>query len=239
MNTIKNFYTIHRIFISFMLLSVIVGFVFLFTNNLDFVIEALNQEKYNFSNAAYSVSKVIIGILVPLTYIIPAQTEMGRIRGARILFIIYGVLHIVTLSWILPFLDSGAKDMVAFQASPENLYVASYVLWDTYSWAGSIYSLIYGLLAIVIGFSIDDNKKKVCILMLMLPVMRLFLPIITNLATGNGILSVRWITNNYADIISLASITFAFFMASLHDISWINLIWNQEFENGTEVEIEY
>lgn len=239
MKTIKNFYTIHRVFISLMLAAVLSGFVFLFTNNLDFVIEALNQEKYNFSNAAYSISKVIIGILIPLTYIIPSQTEMGRIKASKLLFIIYGALHIIMLSWVIPFISSGAKDMVSFQSSIENSYVASYVLWDTYSLPGAIYSLIFGLLSIYIGISIDDNKKKVCILMLLLPIIRLLLPIITNLVTGNGIISVLWITNNYADIISLAAITIAFFTASIHDATWISLIWNQEYDSGEDDEIEF
>ncbi len=239
MRTIKNFYAVHRTFIALMLLATIVGFAFMFTNNLDFIVEALNQEKYHFSNMAYSVSKIIIGILIPLTFLIPSQTEMGRIKSARLLFIIYGIMHIVTLSWIIPFVNSGAEDIVEFQSSLDNSYVASLILWDTYSLAGSIFTGIYGLLSIIIGFSIDDNKKNVCTLVLLLPLLRLLAPIITNLVTGNGILSVLWITNNYADILVLAAITLAFFIASTHDATWISLIWNQEFENGTDDEIEY
>lgn len=236
MKNIKNFYTIHLLFLVLMSVAAVSGFVFMFTNNIDFIIEALNQGKFNFSNASYSISKVIIGILIPLTFIIPSQTQMGRIHGAKLLFIIYGVLHILTLSWFIPYLISGAGDMTAFQ---EKTYIASYVLWDTYSVTGAIYSLIFGILSIWVGISIDDNKKKVCYMMLLLPVTRLLLPLITNLITGNGTLSVLWITNNYADIVSLLAITVAFFIASIHDATWINLIWNQEFENGTEDEIEF
>ena len=238
MKTFNNFYATHRMFITLMLAAALSGFVFMFTNNLDFIVEALNQEKYNFSNAAYSVSKVIMGILIPLTFVIPSQTEMGRIKGARLLFVAYGVMHLIMLSWIIPYVNSGATDMVEFQSSLDNLYVVSYVLWDTYSWAGSAYTLVIALLSIFIGLTIDDNKRKVCICVLLLPILRLLLPIITNLATGNGILSVMWITNNYADIIAMIAITIAFFIASIHDATWITLIWNQEYESGTDDEIE-
>lgn len=236
MKNIKNLYTIHLLFLVLMSVAAVSGFVFMFTNNIDFIIEALNQGKFNLSNVSYCISKVIVGILIPLTFIIPSQTGMGRIRAAKLLFIIYGALHIVTLSWIIPYLFSGAGDMTAFQ---ENTYIASCVLWDTYSLAGAVYSLIFGILSIFVGISVDDNKKKVCYMTLLLPVVRVLLPLITNLITGNGILSVLWITNNYADIIALVAITVAFFIASIHDATWIGLIWNQDYENGTEDEIEF
>lgn len=238
MKTAKNFYTIHRSFISLMTFSLLVGLVFMFTNNLDFIVEAMNQGKFNFSNAAYSMSKVVIGIMIPIAFIVPSRNEMGRIRTGKLLFIIYGILNILMFSWIFPYMASGSGDMVAFQSDIENSYVTSYILWDSYYFICSIYSLLYGALCIYIGISLDDNKKKVCSLLLVLPIMRLLLPIITNLVTGNGVLSVLWITNNYADLLSLIAINIAFYFAASYDITWINLIWNQEIENNTYDEIE-
>lgn len=237
MKPIKNFYTIHSIFIALMVASLISGFVFLATNTLDFIIEALNQSKFSFSNAAYSFSKIVGGIALPLVFIIPSQRELGRIKSARFVLILYGVLHIITLTWILAFFAKGATDMVEFQSSTENSYVASYVLWDTYSWAGSIYSFLYGLLCIYTGISIDDNKKKVCICVLTMLLFRILAPIITNLVTGNDILSAFWITNNYADILSLLAFTIAMFVASIHDITWVNIIWDEEIETGADEDI--
>lgn len=237
MKPIQNFYTIHRIFIALMVVSLISGFVFLATNTLDFIIEALNQSKFTFSNAAYSFSKIVGGIMLPLIFIVPSQHELGRIKPARFILIVYGVLHIITLTWILAFFMEGATDMVEFQSSTDNSYVASYVLWDTYSWAGSIYSFLYGILCIYTGISIDDNKKKVCTCVLLMLLFRILAPIITNLVTGNGILSAFWITNNYADILSLLAFTIAMYVASSYDITWVNLIWDEEIENGTDDDI--
>lgn len=236
MKTIKDFYYIHRGFVALMLFSLFIGLVFFFTNNLDFIIEALNQEKYTFSNTAYSLLKVIIGILLPWVFIIPTH-DMGRIKSARLLFIVYGAMYIITLSWIPVFFRLGAEDMIAFQSSMDNSYVASILLWDTYSWAGSIFSFIFGLLCIITGFSIDDHKNKVRWLVMALPISKLLLPIINNIATGNGILSVLWITNNYAEILALMAFAGAFNLAARFDDTWVRLIWNQEPENNTYDEI--
>lgn len=238
MKTVKNFYTINRGFTTLMSVSLLTGLVFLFSNNLDFIVEAMNQGKYNFSNAAYSVLRIILGIIIPCVYIVPSRNEMGRMRTARLLFVIYGALYIVTLSWLFPYFASGAGDMVSFQSDIENSYLASYILWDTYSLAGSIYSLIFGILCIYVGIALDDQKNKVCSLVVLLPVLRLILPIITNIFSGNGVISALWITNNYIDIVILTCISCAFYLASTHDVTWINLIWNQEMENNTDDEIE-
>lgn len=235
MKSIKNFYTISRIFFALMLASLLAGFIFMFSNNLDFIIEALNQGKFNVPNIAYSLLKLVIGIFLPCAFLVPFQSDMGRINSAKIVFIVYGALYILTASWIFAYFGSDIGDITKFQS--QNLYVSQLVLWDTYSAAGSIYSVLYGILCIFTGLSVDDNKKKVCALCISLPVVRLLLPIITNIICGNGILSVLWITNNYAEIISLIFFAIAFSVAASHDVTWINLIWNQDVENNTDDEL--
>ena len=234
MNTSKNFYSIHATFISFMTISLLIGLVFLATNNLDFVIASITYDKFSIANTAYCLSKTVGTIFLPLVFILPL-VRMERIKVAKFMFIAYGVLQLLTLSWIVEFIIANGFDglfsneaIVAFQSAEERPFVASLVYWDTYTWWGSLFTLLYSSLCIYAGLCFDDDKKKVCSTVLAVTLLRPILAILSDVILGNGFLSSFWFTNNYVDVISLISFTIALFIASRYDETWISLIWNQD-----------
>ena len=234
MNTSKNFYSIHATFTSFMTISLLIGLVFLATNNLDFVIASITYDKFSIANTAYCLSKTVGTIFLPLVFILPL-VRMERIKVAKFMFIAYGVLQLLTLSWIVEFIIANGFDglfsneaIVAFQSAEERPFVASLVYWDTYTWWGSLFTLLYSSLCIYAGLCFDDDKKKVCSTVLAVTLLRPILAILSDVILGNGFLSSFWFTNNYVDVISLISFTIALFIASRYDETWISLIWNQD-----------
>lgn len=234
MNTSKNFYSIHATFTSFMTISLLIGLVFLATNNLDFVIASITYDKFSIANTAYCLSKTVGTIFLPLVFILPL-VRMERIKVAKFMFIAYGVLQLLTLSWIVEFIIANGFDglfsneaIVAFQSAEERPFVASLVYWDTYTWWGSLFTLLYSSLCIYAGLCFDDDKKKVCSTVLAVTLLRPILAILSDVILGNGFLSSFWFTNNYVDVISFISFTIALFIASRYDETWISLIWNQD-----------
>ena len=203
MNTSKNFYSIHATFTSFMTISLLIGLVFLATNNLDFVIASITYDKFSIANTAYCLSKTFGTIFLPLVFILPL-VRMERIKVAKFMFIAYGVLQLLTLSWIVEFIIANGFDglfsneaIVAFQSAEERPFVASLVYWDTYTWWGSLFTLLYSSLCIYAGLCFDDDKKKVCATVLAVTLLRPLLAILSDVILGNGFLSSFWFTNNY------------------------------------------
>lgn len=242
MNTSKNFYSIHATFASFMTISLLIGLVFLATNNLDFVIASITYNKFSVANTAYCLSKTVGTIFLPLVFILPL-VRMERIKVAKFMFIAYGVLQLLSLSWIIEFIIANGfnglfsnDSIVAFQSAEARPFVSTLVYWDTYTWMGSLLTLIYSSLCIYAGICFDDDKKKVCFTVLALTVLRPVLTIISNLILGNGFLSSFWLTNNYADVLSFIAFTVALFIASIYDETWISLIWNQGIPQNEEEE---
>lgn len=239
----KKLYTIHRNFTILTGISLILGIVFFVTNNLDFIINAITYGKASFPNIAYWLSKIVGTILIPLVFLVPSLSRFERIKFAKYSFILYGVLQILTLSWIFwYFAQNGLngffsnESVAAFQSSGEVSFVAPYIYWGTYSWTGNIMTLLYGVLCIYTGFIFDDNKQKVCICVTAVAVLRLVLPIICSLVCGNEVMSSLWLTNNYADIISFGTLAAAVIIASTFDESWISLIWDQEIPQNEDDE---
>ena len=240
MKSTKNVYGVHRLFIRLMTICLLFGIVFFITNNLDFIINAITYEKSSLSNLAYWFSKFIGTMIIPIVFLIPSGI-FERIKAIKYTFIVYGALHILTLSWIFPYFATHGingffsnESIIAFQSATENSFVSSHVFWDTYSWAGNIFSVLYGIFCIYVGLNFDDHKKKVCDLCMALFAAKLFIPIILNLFSANGFLSAFWITNNYADIICLGIFAAAIFVAATFDSSWISLIWDQEVPQNEE-----
>lgn len=241
MKSTKNVYGIHRLFITLMATCLLFGVIFFITNNLDFLINAITYGKASLPNLAYWFAKFIGTMIIPLVFLIPSGTHFERIKVIKYTFIVYGVLHILTLSWIFPYFAAHGingffsnEAITAFQSATENSFVASHVFWDTYSWAGNIFSLLFGIFCVYVGLNFDDDKKKVCDLVISLFAAKLFVPIILNLFSANGFLSAFWITNNYADIICLGIFAAAVVVAATFDSSWISLIWDQEVPQNEE-----
>ncbi|MBO5059796.1 MAG: hypothetical protein J6C82_02620 [Clostridia bacterium] len=231
----RDQYAQRTIFTILMIISVFLGFIFLATNNLDFIIAALNQGKFHLPNIAYALSRIVSGLLLPFIFVAPPLFRFGRIKLTKIFLIAYGVLYALTLTWIFYFLGSNSftdlfsnQKIIEFQRTVENSFVATYVNWDTYSWAGSIFTLLYSALCIYAGISFDDNRKKVRYCVLAMLALRILLPTLYSFIAGNGVLSAFWLTNNYADIMSFTLFTAAICLASVDDFQWISLVWDQD-----------
>ena len=241
MKSTKNVYGIHRIFLFLMFTCLLFGIIFFATNNLDFIINAITYSKASLPNIAYWLTKFVGTLIIPIIFLVPSVSRFERIKVTKYVFIIYGVLHILTLSWIFWYFGANGFDgffsneaITSFQSSKENPFVASRVFWDSYSWAANIFTLLYGILCIYAGLNFDDDKKKVCNLVISLFAAKLFIPIVLNLFSANGFLSSFWITNNYVDIICFGLFTAAIIVAATFDASWISLIWDQDVPQREE-----
>lgn len=240
-----DLYIKRGVFLALMIVSIFLGGLFFVSNNLDFIVAASQQDKFHLPNLAYAISRVVSGILLPLIFISPSMFEFGQIKLTKFLFIVYGILQLLTLTWIFYFLGShnfvdlfSLDKIVFFQRNGENAFVASYVFWDTYSWMGSLFTLVYSALCIYTGICFDDDRRKVRICMILLAVLRLLLPMINNIIVGNGLLSAFWLTNNYLDLISVIAYSAAICYASTNDETWISLVWNQELPSEDDEDEE-
>ncbi len=240
MNSSKNYYSIHKMFATFMTVSLLTGLVFFATNSLDFIIASITYNKFSVANTVYCLGETVGTILLPLIFILPL-VRVERIKVAKLMLILYGVLQLLSLSWIVEFIIANGFDplfsndaIVAFQGAESRPFVASLVYWDTYTWTGSLFTLLYSVLCIYAGLCFDDNKKKVCITVLAVAVLKPILAIISNLILGNTFLSIFWLTNGYANVISLVSFSLALFTAAIYDETWISLIWNQDIPQSED-----
>ena len=235
MNFTRNPFAVHRTFIFAICIALATGIMFFFYNNVDVFVVGIRFGTLTFPNIMHWMLINVGTILLPLSFLIPSQNKIQRIQVIKYTYIVYGALYILTLSWIFFFIASNPigelfsnESITAFQQSEEAPMIASYALWDTYSWMGSISSLIYGVLLIFVGINIDDEKYRPCSLMLLTAVLRPILTIISNLICGNNIISLYWIGNNYGELITLTAVTVAMFLAATYDSTWISLIWDHE-----------
>lgn len=244
--TKRDSFAVHSIFRTLMAVSLILGLGFFVTNNLDFLINSITYEQATLPNLAYWLSKIVGPILIPLVFLLPSVALFERIRMVKYTFITYGILQIITVSWIFWYFGANGFDgffssdaISAFQSAKGNSFVASLVYWDTYSWLGSFATLLYASLCIYLGLCFDEHKDKVCNLALLVALFKILIPVLLNLISGNGFLSSFWITNNYADVITLCLFAVAMFMAKAQDETWIYLIWDQGIEKPGENEFGY
>lgn len=244
--TEQNPFVIHRIFRTLMVISLVFGLGFFATNNLDFIINAITYGKASLPNIAYWLSKIVGTIIIPLVFLLPSFERFERIRMVKYTFVTYGVLQILTLSWMFWYIGANGFDglfsndaIIAFQSAKENAFVSSYVYWDTYSWLGNILTLLYAALLIYTGLEFDNHKNKVCALALSVALVRILVPVIMNVVSGTGFMSAFFITNNYSDIITICLFAAAMYVARVQDETWIYLIWDQEIEVPGENEFGY
>ena len=215
-----------------MIVSLLFGILMLVTNHLDFIIAAVEYGKMNVPNIAYSLLRLISLIIIPGIFIVPSFFPYGRIRLGKVGFIAVGILYILTNAWIFYFLGNnsfselfGNAAITDFQS--KNAFVSSYIFWDRYSWISFLYTIALGAAYIYLGISLDDNRVKVRYIMLAIFAAKIILPVISNLFLGTHVLSMFWITNNYAEIVSGCAMTLAFAVASFDDNSWIDFVWDQ------------
>lgn len=238
-----DLYTKRAIFLALMIVSLLTGALFFVTNNIDFIIAAVDQDKFHIPNIAYAITRTISGVLLPAVFVAPTMFPYGRIKLTKILFIIYGIAQLFTITWIFYFLsDNSFADLfnigkiVLYQANGENAFVSSYVYWDTYSWIANIFTILYSSLCIWIGICFDDNRKKVRMAMIVMLALRWLFPLISSFIEGRVIWSTFWLVNNYLDLISCIAYVAAMCVAAMNDTVWINIVWEQEYINDIDDE---
>lgn len=229
----ENVYVKRSVFTALMAVSFIFGAVFFVTNHFDFCIRAVETGHLNMSNLAYILIHFIDVLLLPIVFIVHLNFYSGRVKSAKILFIILGALHLAALSWMIYFLGSNpfadlfsSAKTSAFQSDPNHAFVYNYVTWDTYGPAGTLFTLIYGILCIFTGIDFDDNRVRVRNRIIALMAMRLLFPLINNVIFHGRFYSMFWITNNYSVILSCITFTVAIILASLNDTIWIECVWD-------------
>ncbi len=229
----NSMYTKRKLFIVLISVSLLSGVLLLATNHLDFLIAAVEYGKMNVPNIAYFFLRLISSVILPAVFIVPSLFPFGRIRSAKTVFITCGILYLLTLTWIFYFLGQNSfaelfnnAKISEFQSDAANAFVSSYVFWDTYSWAGILFTLAYGIFYIYAGLNFDDNRIRVRIFMIILLGAKIIFPLLSCLF-GLRMLSLFWITNNYAELISFAAFAAAIFVASTADNSWVEFVWDQ------------
>lgn len=222
--------------------SFLFGMVYFFTNHFDFCIQAIETEHLSVPNILYILIHFTDVIFLPLAFIIPMRTEFGRIKTAKVLLIALGILHILTLSWSVYYIaDNSFSGLFSGAAISEyqsdSAIVYNIVTWDTYSWAGSIFALIYGGLCIAAGIMLDDNIKIARIPVALLPAAYIILPLFNNIIFERRIFSVFWLANNYTVLLSMLFFTASIVFASFRENVWLEYVWDappidtEEFED--------
>ncbi|MDD6214447.1 MAG: hypothetical protein PUB42_04620 [Firmicutes bacterium] len=227
-------YTKRLTYISLAILSLLIGFVFYFTQHLDYLIDMCALGNMRFSYICYCAVRIIESLLIPAVFIAPWHIEFGRVKAARITFIAYGIFQLLSLAWIFPLVfnhSAGAlfskSQIEDFLFYSDNLYPPCVLTWDTYGCGSWIYTIISAVLSIYIGKNFDDDRVKVRLLILSLFGIKLMFPAFSNLIAGKQILSSLWIVNNYGNILSFALLFTAIFIVSLSDQTWMECIWDQ------------
>ena len=226
----ENF-TQRSIFKLLMFLALICGLIFFYTDHFDFIITALQTSKFNVPNIGYVFLR-FFGILLPLTFIVPSFFEFGRIKLARIFFIIYGFFHLVTISWAVYFLAGNSyADIFSAEKVADFLqksgFVYSQVFWDNTGFISLILAFIYGLAAIYTGIQFDKDKSRVKTLVCVLLTLRIALPLLSNIFTEGRIFSEYWISVNLFELICQFAFTVAIVYAGSNNFAWIELVWDQ------------
>ena len=212
--------------------SLILGIVFFYFDHIDFISSAIEYGKMNVSNVAYALSAIISVLIIPAIFVIPSMFEFGRIKLAKISFIVYGVCHILSIVWIIyffctqPGIDFFNGDKVSnFLVSGGFVY--PFTVWDTYGVVSILFSIGYGIAAIYTGLHFDKEKDTVKWLVLLLLLLRLFLPFLNNIIFQQRVYSLYWISTNYLTLASQLCFTIAIFIAATENSTWIEFVWDQ------------
>jgi len=245
MNSSKNYFATDRTFMTMVVLALLCGIVFFVTSSLDFLVTAIKYNNFTVSNAAYFFAKTTATIGLPLVFIIPSIKRTGRIKPVKFLFALLGILHLISLSWVIKFIaENGFANifsdsiMTSFQATHKTIndlpVISNIAFWDTYSWIGCLFTIIFSLLCFWAAICFDDKKSIVCTTMTVITIFRIFAPLVLDLILGKGFWSGLWLTTNYVDVVCWVLLTLATFTAAKYDETWISLIWDQEIPQNED-----
>lgn len=215
-----------------MLLSLIAGLVFFYTNHVEFVSAALEYNKMNIPNLCYVLLRIIGGLFIPAVFIMPSLFEFGRIKLTRICFIAYGICHIIAISWIIYFfasnppIDIFSSDKV-FSFLRDGGFVYTFAFWDNYSLISVLFSLLYGIVAIYTGINFDKDKALAKAFVSLLLTLRVVLPLLFNIFSQGRFFSLFWITNNALEVTGQLLFTVAIIFAGANNYTWIEFVWDQ------------
>ena len=150
MNSSKNYFATDRTFSTMMFMALLCGFIFFVSNSLDFLITIITANKFSVTNFTYFLTKTVTTVVLPLIFIVPSIKPAGRIKPVKVMFAILGILHLLSLSWVVKFaIDKGFANifndsvLTAFQ---KGSVVENIVSWDTYGYIGIIFTIVFSLL---------------------------------------------------------------------------------------------
>ena len=239
----ESSFTKRYLFKSLIILAIILGVTFFYVNHIDFMSSAIEHGKMNFSNIAYSILQIVGGLIIPAVFIIPSMFPFGRIRLARISYITYGALHILSSVWVISFLTANhftdifsAEKLIRFFIDGGYVYTLTY--WDTYGLVALLFSIIYGVAAIYTGLYFDRNKDQVKWFVLSLLCLRLILPFINNIFFQGRVYSLYWISNNYLLLAGEFCVMLAIFIAASEEPTWIEFVWDEMVFTESEFDEE-
>lgn len=221
---------------TFMLVSLLTGIVFFITNHMDFVIAAFEQTKFNLPNICYGIIRLITCLIVPAIFVAPSIFLYSRVRIAKVCFWIQGILHLLTLTWIVYFYTAGyefgdifANDIITFfQQNITNAFVSSQIFWDTYDIISVPFTIILSGLYFALAINFDDTRIRVRWLSIALLAYKVLIPLIYNLITKQIAYSTLWVTNNFIELLSLTAFVAGIYYASQDDATWIATIWDEK-----------
>ena len=230
-----------------MFIALISGLIYFYVDHFDFIIKSFQEGALHISNIAYILLRFFGVILLPVVFIVPSFFEFGRIKLARIFFILYGILHLVTASWVIYFLATNpytdifsAAKVLEFLKNGNFLYPIIY--WDNTSIVSVIFTFIYAFAAIYTGIHFDKDKSLVKALVGLIFTLRIVLPLLYNIFSQGQVFSEAWLSYNIYELVSQLAFTIAIMYASSSNLSWIELIWDQlpfvENEDGQNNQFE-
>ena len=115
-----------------------------------------------------------------------------------------------------------------FQMDITNAFVTAQVFWDTYAHISIFLTLILSGLFIALGITFDDNRLIVRWLYIGMLLYKIATPIIYNLIVNQVFPSSFWISNNFAEFVSMAAFAVGIYIASMDDDTWSASIWDEE-----------
>ena len=224
-------FTQRYIFKFLMFLALISGLVFFYVDHFDFITKAMQTNNLNAPNIVYIILR-LFGILLPMVFIVPSFFEFGRIKLARIFLILYGLLHIATVSWIVYFLSGNPyTDIFSATKVADFLWDSNIVypqaFWDNTSFISLILAFVYGIAAIYAGIQFDKDKSLVKTLVCVLLTLRIALPLLFIIFSEGRFFSEFWISVNLFEIIGQFAFTIAIVYAGSNNLTWIELVWDQ------------
>ena len=240
-----------RIVIDMLLgVALLLGILYFREVFFDFLVSLFHfYSSINLSSLAYTAMR-FIGMFIPIIFIATFGDAVTKNKVLKILFIIIGVCYMLGNTWIFYYIGEGpVKDLflaclprwiggpelrASVEAAVNNLYkiqydralILNYIVWDTYSLYGIIFSFIQGYLYITLGLSINSHRNIVVRKFFFITLLSFLLPMLhTVLINGTVFISSSWGKRNVMLIFENVLILLALRFSATSKMLWADIIW--------------